>query len=153
MPSTATLRLNGLWERVLSGGVRFVSGDWADLGPLLDGPGVAQRREVGFEGGFDLILSAETIYSTEATPRLWRLIQQQLRYPMGTAARAKVLPPSVQRPSSARAVMAPQGRALAAPGGSRRPGRVRPGYWAPLHCLSCSSQPPRTLPIPPPLTT
>jgi len=57
--------------------VRFVSGDWADLGPLLDGPD-AERREAGSEGGFDLILSAETIYSTEATPRLWRLIQQQV---------------------------------------------------------------------------
>ena len=68
----------------------------------------------------------------------------------GWGSMGKVL--SVQRPSSARAVMAPQGRALAAPGGSRRPGRVRPGYWAPLHCLSCSSQPPRTPPIPPPLT-
>ena len=94
-----TLRLNGLWERVLRGGVRFVSGDWADLGPLL-GPrgavgdhedgGAAEgaeepRRAVGFVPGFDLILSAETIYSTEATPRLWRLIQQQLRYPTGIA--------------------------------------------------------------------
>ena len=57
--------------------VRFVSGDWADLGPLLDGTD-AERREAGSEGGFDLILSAETIYSTEATPRLWRLIQQQV---------------------------------------------------------------------------
>ena len=79
LPWTATLRLNGLWERVLREprSVRFVSGDWADLGPLLDGPD-AERREAGSEGGFDLILSAETIYSTEATPRLWRLIQQQV---------------------------------------------------------------------------
>ena len=79
LPWTATLRLNGLWERVLREprSVRFVSGDWADLGPLLDGTD-AERREAGSEGGFDLILSAETIYSTEATPRLWRLIQQQV---------------------------------------------------------------------------
>ena len=79
LPCTATLRLNGLWERVLREprSVRFVSGDWADLGPLLDGTD-AERREAGSEGGFDLILSAETIYSTEATPRLWRLIQQQV---------------------------------------------------------------------------
>ena len=68
LPWTATLRLNGLWERVLREprSVRFLSGDWADLGPLLDGPG-AERREAGSEGGFDLILSAETIYSTEVT--------------------------------------------------------------------------------------
>lgn len=72
-----TLRLNGLWERVLREprSVRFVSGDWAELTPLLDPA----------EGGFDLILSAETIYSTDATPRLWRLIQQQLRHPSGVA--------------------------------------------------------------------
>ena len=78
-----TLRLNGLWERVLRGGVRFVSGDWADLGPLLGPQGAV--GEGGSPAGFDLILSAETIYSTEATPRLWRLLQQQLRHPTGTA--------------------------------------------------------------------
>ena len=73
-----TLRLNGLWEHALRGEARFVSGDWAELGPLL-----GSRAADG--DGFDLILSADTIYSTAATPRLWRLIAQQLRHPTGTA--------------------------------------------------------------------
>ena len=91
-----TLRLNGLWEHALRGEARFLSGDWADLGPLLDprgaeeeaGPsGAAEATEAagGSGAGFDLILSAETIYNAETTPRLWRLIAQQLRRPGGVA--------------------------------------------------------------------
>jgi SAM-dependent methyltransferase len=36
------------------------------------------------EGGFDLVLSADTLYSTSASRRLWQLVREQLR-PGGTA--------------------------------------------------------------------
>jgi len=88
------LRLNGLWESALRGDARFLSGDWAELAPLLDSRSAAAdgkgadgdaddggRRSGG--SGFDLIITTETIYNSEATPRLWQLIKQQLRRPSG----------------------------------------------------------------------
>lgn len=89
-----TFRLNGLWPRVEAGHVRFLSGDWAGVGAVLaaeqrgDGdtgaPSAPHATGVGAGGparrrGFDLILSADTIYSMEATRRLWQLLCEQLR--------------------------------------------------------------------------
>ena len=71
-----TMRLNGLWPRAEAGAVRFLGGDWGSVTALLS---EERRREsaatamheraaqpLGASGPFDLILSAETIYSVDA---------------------------------------------------------------------------------------
>ena len=47
---------------------RFISGDWGMLGQLLSSLGLAQS--------FDLVVSAETIYSTESMTALLTCIKQ-----------------------------------------------------------------------------
>ena len=88
-----TIRLNGLWPRAESGALRFLSGDWASVTALLSEERsaatarqelVAATAEALASGPFDLILSAETIYSVDSSARLWQLIRDQLR-PGGTA--------------------------------------------------------------------
>ena len=98
-----TFRLNALWPLVDEGRVRFISGDWTCVNAMLlaegaypgdidctlsHGKGLAPAGEGPDAGsgayGFDFILSAETIYSTAAAPRLWELVRTQLR-PGGTA--------------------------------------------------------------------
>jgi len=67
-----TLKRNGLWSLVDAGRARFVSGDWSSVSSHLSAEG-------GGGEGFDLILSSDCIYSTDATARLWRLLTEQLR--------------------------------------------------------------------------
>lgn len=92
-----TVALNGLWEGALSRRVRFLSGDWAAVSMNLSeeraaaacaarvgiGAGSGAPDEPG--GGFDVILSADTIYSLEGMRRLWQLVQEQLAWPGGVA--------------------------------------------------------------------
>ena len=83
-----TLQLNGLWHRARAGGVRLLSGDWASVDALL----CDERRRRApadnsgdSDGGFDLVLSADTIYCTAASTRLWQLVRSQLKRPNGVA--------------------------------------------------------------------
>lgn len=88
-----TFRLNALWPHVESGRVRFVSGDWACVSAMLraerdaaaaadaaggEKEGEEAGRAAASGGGFDVLLSADTIYSPSAAPRLWRLVREQL---------------------------------------------------------------------------
>ena len=95
-----TVQLNGLWPLAQSGHVRFISGDWACVAALLTDDqlsssqhdnNVPLHKDVhkspctkGDIGGFDVILSADTLYSTAASQRLWTLVRNSLR-PGGTA--------------------------------------------------------------------
>ena len=89
----ATFRLNGL----LPAGdderrrVRFLCGDWRRVSAQLLSEGAVKRmasaggRCEDAEGGdFDIVLSADTLYSPEASGWLWQLVREQLR-PGGTA--------------------------------------------------------------------
>jgi hypothetical protein len=74
--------LNGQWERVERGAVSLFSGDWATVSELLS----SERAALSLAAeGFDLILTADSIYSTDAAPRLYQLIVDQLRRPSGVA--------------------------------------------------------------------
>lgn len=90
-----TMQLSDLWEHVQDGRMRFVSGDWARIAAFLGGADAAAAAEAGggstsaaaeerSGGGVDIILSADTIYSLSAAPRLWQLVTEVLR-PGGTA--------------------------------------------------------------------
>lgn len=57
--------------------VRFFSGSWDGLAGLLEQKGLA--------GSYDLVLTAETIYSPEATRSLLQCIKRCLRRPSGVA--------------------------------------------------------------------
>ena len=94
-----TLRLSDLWTHVEAGRVRFLSGDWETVNALLLSERSATAAYVGaqrpdqgirsdgelrgtypaLDEGFDGLLSADTIYSPSATPRLWKLLSSQLR--------------------------------------------------------------------------
>ncbi len=97
-----TLRINGLWRAAEEGRVRFISGDWSEVSALLlaepanrelagacDGHAVgvgsplpvagSEQQAGGSAHGFDVILSADTIYSPSSTRRLWKLVSEQLR--------------------------------------------------------------------------
>ena len=89
------VQLNGLLARAQAADVRFIGGDWSCVGEKLarecaDANGSGSQLQGLFEDapkatpGFDLILTADTIYNVEATPRLWKLIAEQLR-PGGVA--------------------------------------------------------------------
>ena len=45
---------------------------------------ISSSKVAAPEGGFDLVLSADTLYNTSASRRLWQLVRDQLR-PGGTA--------------------------------------------------------------------
>ena len=45
---------------------------------------ISSSKVAAPEGGFDLVLSADTLYNTSASRRLWQLVREQLR-PGGTA--------------------------------------------------------------------
>lgn len=80
-----TFQLNSLWSNVESGKVRFVSGDWACVSAHLNATAQASLRPENDAASshaqvcsMDLILSSDTIYSSEATSRLWQLIRELL---------------------------------------------------------------------------
>lgn len=75
-----TVRLNEVWARAEAGRVRFISGDWARVNTLL----LDERPTDSESEGFDVVLSADTLYSSSASQRLWQLVQTQLR-PGGVA--------------------------------------------------------------------
>uniref|UniRef100_A0A7S4FCT4 protein-histidine N-methyltransferase n=1 Tax=Chrysotila carterae TaxID=13221 RepID=A0A7S4FCT4_CHRCT len=74
------LKLNGAWDEAERGRVSFCSGDWAEVGPLLD-----TLPRSSSTPGFDLILTSDSIYSPPAACHLWALIKGQLRSPHGAA--------------------------------------------------------------------
>jgi SAM-dependent methyltransferase len=74
-----TFRLNGLWPLVDARRVRFLSGDWACVSELLQA-----EASPAAAASFDVIVSADTIYSEAASRRLWQLVRELLR-PGGTS--------------------------------------------------------------------
>ena len=102
-----TVKLNQLWTLAQCGRIRFISGDWESVSELLlsereksagnestagnegaseeaasdDGGGgsiLCGGRSASPPRGYDLILTADTIYSPTASRRLWELIRAQL---------------------------------------------------------------------------
>lgn len=76
MLAAPNLRLNAsLWQTDIAS-ARFFGGDWTLLGPLLSSLGLAYS--------FDMVVSAETIYSSASMRALFACIKQCLK-PGGTA--------------------------------------------------------------------
>ena len=82
------LQLNSLWARAEAGDVRLLGGDWTRVSARLSRETTSNSAggsclqalfpdSSSRPAGFDLILTADTIYSVEATPRLWNLIREQ----------------------------------------------------------------------------
>ena len=69
------------FDRVVAGDVRFLSGDWSGVASKLLG-------EADAFGLYDLILTAETIYSPASATRLWSFIKTLLK-PGGVALLAQ----------------------------------------------------------------
>ena len=96
-----TVKLNQLWTLAQCGRIRFISGDWERVSELLlsereksagnEGASEGAASDGGCGGsilcgggraspprGYDIILTADTIYSPAASRRLWELIRAQL---------------------------------------------------------------------------
>ena len=77
------LYLNDLGHPVEIGHVRFFSGDWQTTNDLMKY--MREKESYLPTEGFDLILSADSLYSCDSMPRLYQLIVDQLCRPTGMA--------------------------------------------------------------------
>ncbi|XP_024022420.1 histidine protein methyltransferase 1 homolog [Morus notabilis] len=68
--------------------VRFFAGDWSEIDKLLSYARDTNKETDcssgnGLDHGYDIVLMAETVYSTTVLQRLYQLIKKCVRYPNG----------------------------------------------------------------------